>query len=308
MDMKPLCSPLRRAAHPQRMMAQALTVPLVIALLAGCDVPPLTPTPSITPIILRASATVNPRLPTQASVESQPDVLDFTPAALPLAPGSNATITPTPVPTEASFQMSFTAPDGLTLASTYYGAAVRPAPTVLLLHMYGGTKAAWGTFAVSLQQTGYNVVALDLRGHGDTGSAQDWSKARQDIVSVLRRLSTLPGVQRERISVVGASIGANLALNACAEFGACRSVVLLSPAADYLGITAEDALARYGSRPMLIVATRKDSPSSDDSMRLNGLATGDRRLILNAGQAHGTHMLTSAPDLGPTIIQWLNTH
>lgn len=296
-----MTSPLRHAVPLQRAMAKALTVPLTIALLAGCDVPPPTPTPSVTPPIIQASATVNPILPTQAPVESQPDVLDFT-------PNSSVTITPAPRPTEASFLMTFTAPDGLTLMGTYYGAAVRPAPTVLLLHMYGSNKEAWGRFAGSLQQTGYNVVAIDLRGHGETGGAQNWSMARQDVASVIGRLATLPGVQRERISVIGASIGANLALNACADVGNCRSVVLLSPAADYLGITAEAALARYGSRPLLIVASREDAPSSTDSVRLNGIATGDRRLILNAGQAHGTHMLTSAPDLGPTIIQWLNTH
>ena len=277
--------------------------------MTGCDPLEATPTPTATGFILPASPVVVPVLPTD---DTQSDNIDnnsggYTPAAVPTVAGGEATITPTPQPTQASLDMQFTAPDGLLIAAQYYSAAQRPAPTAILLHMVGSSKEAWSPLIPALQAAGYNVVAIDLRGHGATGGTVDWGKAQQDVISVYQQVSVLPNVIPARISLLGGNVGANLAVTACAELGSCRSVVLLSPSLDYFGVTTADPMATLAV-PALIVASRGDASSSEASARLNGLGSGERRLILNEGDVHGTNLLTSQPDLVATIIDWLKAH
>jgi pimeloyl-ACP methyl ester carboxylesterase len=278
-------------------------------IMAGCDDIEPTPTPTETAVIMPASATVMPIPPTEDEPAENAEISDagYTPAAVPTFVGVSVTITPTPQPTVPSLDMQFTAPDGLLIAGAYYPAAQRPAPAVILLHMYGSTKEAWMPIIPALQAAGYNVITIDLRGHGATGGTADWVKAQQDVLSVYQQVSVLPNVIPTRISLIGGNVGANLAITACAALESCRSIVLISPSLDYLGVTTTDAMTAL-TVPALLVASRADASSSEASARLNGLGSGERRLILNEGDAHGTNMLTSQPDLNNAIIQWLNTH
>jgi pimeloyl-ACP methyl ester carboxylesterase len=292
---------------------QAMALVTLLAVV-GCDTD-VPPEPTLTPtlVIVPASPTVAPVAPSIPTTEGgNVNQLDFTPRAPELSSGNPGelpvTVTPTPAPTESTLPVQFAAPDGLVIASTLYPAPSRPAPTVLLLHMAGSNRSAWNPLAQQLQATGFNVVAIDLRGHGDTGGTVDWPKAQQDIGAVLTRLNTLPGVDRQRISIVGANIGANLALNACAVTPNCKAAVLLSPALDYQGIKTAEAMARYGKRPILIVANRNDSPSSTDSTTLDKLAQGDHKLQLYDGSAHGTALLSAHADLLVLTVEWLATH
>ena len=285
----------------------------MILFVAACDTASLaTETPTDVPLtIIAPSATVAPIPPTVPTSEAG-NVADgnkFTPGALPVSGGnSNATITPTPAPTQPAIPMTIIGADGLAIAGTFYIAPQRPAPAVLLLHMQNGGKEAWQPFAAQLQKANFNVLAIDLRGHGDTGGQVDWQKAPADLSAVLAQLRTLPGVDATRISVIGASIGANLALGACATTNTCRSVVLISPALDYQGVKGADAMTRYGSHPALIIASREDKPSGTDSATLDKLAKGDHTLQLYPGAADGIELLSAQPTLGKLIIDWLTAH
>ena len=84
--------------------------------------------------------------------------------------------------------------------------------------------------------------------------------------------------------------------------------MLLSPALDYQGVKTADAIVRYGAHPVLIVASRDDSPSGADSPSLDKLAKGDHTLKIYDGSVHGTALFDSQPDLAKLIIQWLSAH
>jgi pimeloyl-ACP methyl ester carboxylesterase len=293
---------------------RSVTCPVILVVIAlalaigGCDVPSETDVPPTeTLVIIAASRTVAPVPPTIVTLQGA-NIGDenFTPGA-PLVNDANpaVTLTPTPAPTMAAIPLQFTADDGLIIAGTFVVAPTKPSPTVLLLHMPGGNRESWRAFASQLQAAGYNALAIDLRGHGETGGKVNWAKAPGDIKSVLERLATLPGVDPRRINVVGADGGANLALTACADFPNCRSVVMLSPAADFQGIKATDEMARYGRRPVLIVASKGDAPSGADSIALDKAAQGDHQLQLYEGKAHGTALLGAQTTLPALIVQWL---
>lgn len=211
----------------------------------------------------------------------------------------------TPQPTLAHFPLAIGAADGLLLQGSYYSAAQRPAPGILMLHQGGSDRHAWDALALQLQRAGYAVLAIDLRGYGATGGTPDWTRAPADVAAALSQLAELPGISPGRLAVVGAGIGANLGLNACADRAGCSAAVLLSPGLDYLGITTANAMPRMAQRPVLIVASENDDNNPADSVTLDGLAQGPHRLVIYPAAGHGTEMFSAQPDLIPLITEWL---
>jgi hypothetical protein len=61
--------------------------------------------------------------------------------------------------------------------------------------------------------------------------------------------------------MVGASIGANLALVAGAKNAGVAAVVALSPGDDFLGVAPAGALGRFASRPVYLIASQDDAYS-----------------------------------------------
>src|SRR5258707_4083418 len=66
--------------------------------------------------------------------------------------------------------VSFKTFDGVLLKGSFYKSAKGGnSPVVMLLHKFGGSRAAqsdWEKLAVRLQKKGYAVMAFDFRGHG----------------------------------------------------------------------------------------------------------------------------------------------
>jgi pimeloyl-ACP methyl ester carboxylesterase len=197
----------------------------------------------------------------------------------------------------------------LPIQTTLYtpdGAA--PLPGIILLHMLGSDRQVWEDIGLtnSLLEKGYAVLAVDMRGHGETGGAVDWQLAPEDLQLVWDNFTALDQIDAQHTAVVGASIGSNLALLTAANKPAVNTVILLSPGLDYRGVTTETPLEQYGDRPILIVASEEDSYSADSSRTLANLAQGISQLELYNGAGHGTRMFNAQPELTPLILTWLN--
>jgi pimeloyl-ACP methyl ester carboxylesterase len=102
---------------------------------------------------------------------------------------------------------------------------------VLLLHGGGQTRHAWEATANALAERGFNAVAVDLRGHGES----DWSpdgvyRGEQFLMD----LNTVVTSFAQRPIVVGASLGGMLALilEGVAHPGATAGIVLVDVAHD----------------------------------------------------------------------------
>ncbi len=116
---------------------------------------------------------------------------------------------------------------GLTLAADCYTAG-SDRPVVLLLHGGGQNRHAWATSARRLHAYGYNVVAYDTRGHGDSDwdpdGRYDVERLASDLIAVRERFAgdRLP-------AVVGASLGGMtiLATHLLAPPGLWAAVVLV---------------------------------------------------------------------------------
>ena len=95
--------------------------------------------------------------------------------------------------------------NGLTLTYTAFGHD--SSPRVIFAHGGGQTRYAWKGAARSLGQQGFNAIALDLRGHGDSDWAEDGDYTLEafgrDLVAIADQL----GVGRGKPHIVGASLG-----------------------------------------------------------------------------------------------------
>ncbi|MBE2223827.1 MAG: alpha/beta fold hydrolase [Anaerolineae bacterium] len=243
------------------------------------------------------------------------------PTATQPAPTEAPTIAPTPEPVETeepvilgeivSEDIVVEAADGLELAATFYAAdGLENAPAILLLHMLGSNRTIWETVGLvdELTAKGYAVLALDMRGHGETGNAQDWVLAEDDIQRVWHYFVDRPEVDAGRTAVIGASIGSNMALIAAANEPTMRTAILLSPGLVYRGVSTEDRMPDYGERPLLIVASEDDYYSEDSAHKLAETAVGETQVQIYEKAGHGTDMFEPQPDLTPLILDWLATH
>lgn len=90
-------------------------------------------------------------------------------------------------------------------------------PPVLLAHGAHDHGRMWDDFAPRLAALGFHAVAIDLRGHGDSGriaSGMMWTAATLDLCELARVLADEAGSPGEPIGVIGHSMGGGLALSA----------------------------------------------------------------------------------------------
>jgi pimeloyl-ACP methyl ester carboxylesterase len=102
--------------------------------------------------------------------------------------------------------------------------------TVVLLHGYGLSKESMAPWALALAQEGYRVITVDLRGHGESTGGQigfgkyEPADLRQMLDGLIAR-----GVCDERVSVLGVSYGAAMALHWAAADSRVRNVIAIAP-------------------------------------------------------------------------------
>ncbi|MBI3961488.1 MAG: hypothetical protein HY335_01965 [Deinococcus sp.] len=230
-------------------------------------------------------------------------------------------------------RIEFEAEDGVKLVGYYYPAAVEPAPVLVLMHWVGGSHCEWvyANLVQWLQNRGlpegmvanpacegvdarftlplaeypplpagrsFAVFAFDYRGHGESGNAmtgtgrilQGWL---EDSIAAVQTARTLPGVDPDRVATIGASIGADGAIDGCGE--GCLGALSLSPGS-YLGVAYEEAVTTLDreNKPAWCIVSRQDG----ESFPVCEAASGEHyRKIVYEQNEHG--MSFFRPDLVP---------
>ncbi len=205
--------------------------------------------------------------------------------------------------------LELTASDGMKLSGFFVKGGGEKGPAVVLLHMLGGDKENWEEILEQylLPQTSFSYLAIDLRGHGGSAvkgerrlspaslSESDFRDMLKDVEAAVKYLRGRDDVDGDRIAVVGASIGANLAVNYAARDTGIKGAALLSGALDYRGVTTAGAIADCGARPLFFAACREDAQAGADLDRMVNLAKGKKTVRVFAGNLHGTRMFGNVP-------------
>jgi len=150
---------------------------------------------------------------------------------------------------------TFTSSDGLPIATT-----ITPGePRVLFAHATGFCKETWGQVADLLPGTG--TLALDQRGHGDSGIADppfDWWDLGRDVLTVIDAAGW------GRPTGVGHSSGAaSLVMAELLAPGTFEALLLIEP------IIFPPPYARYETLPLAVAALRRRAsfPSRDAALQ-----------------------------------------
>ncbi len=104
------------------------------------------------------------------------------------------------------------------------------APTVALLHGWGGNAETLLPLAGPLHQAGFAVLLFDARCHGrsDEDSFASLPRFAEDLEHALDWLRQQPEVDRQRLAVVGHSVGAGAALFAASRRDDIATVVSIA--------------------------------------------------------------------------------
>jgi dienelactone hydrolase len=236
---------------------------------------------------------------------------------------SPAAVTPAPEKTADTPQtVTVDSPDGVKLVGSFYEAGKPMTPALLLLHQWQSDRHSYDEFAKKMQRAGFNVLAIDGRGLGEStkkadGSTVSAGRMNTDVIAMIDDvgaafdfLAKNKMVDPKRIGIVGASYGSSLALIYAANKPEVGAVALLSPGLDYFGnMQMKPAMKKYGKRPVYMVAADDDSESAAAIKELppvEAIPQQIKKTYVTGG--HGTALLKSQPGLADELQVFFAEH
>lgn len=127
----------------------------------------------------------------------------------------------------------------LELAATLYlpaPPARMPAPALIVGHGAGSRRARHDAFCREACRQGFAVLALDFRGHGDSGGEAD-GPLEQDVLAAASFLRAHPAVDADQLCYRGSSMGGFYGLKAAPQAG-FAAMALLCPASEAVVLDA----------------------------------------------------------------------
>jgi alpha-beta hydrolase superfamily lysophospholipase len=209
--------------------------------------------------------------------------------------------------------------DGEVIHGDYYAckATETAVPMVILLHMYRSDRTAFAPLIEPLHEAGFAVLALDLRGHGE--SAREKTRARvmaaetavfeemyEDVRAAYDWLVKQEDIDRSRFALVGASIGCSIALDYAVEDRSVDVIVCLSPGTGYLGLDSKADMRNLKGRKIWLLGAR-NAKEEQAIETLKALGAGVEAELV-AGDHHGTHMFGQVPEIEKRIADYLKKH
>lgn len=204
-------------------------------------------------------------------------------------------------------EIILTTSDEINLTAGYYDANAGD-HAVLLLHMLGKDRHTYDLLLPTIMQNSYSVLALDFRGHGNSGldyttfTETDWQNL---ILDVQAGVDFLENKGYKQITVIGASIGANAALKQAVQDERIDNLIFISAGEDYHGLNALD-YAQFYSKPILVIASMDDKDAAVAATKIyNAVSTDSKELKMYQTGGHGTDLLTAQEGLSAVIGTWL---
>ncbi len=189
----------------------------------------------------------------------------------------------------------------------------------LLLHMMPATKESYGPLQEALAARGVSSLAIDFRGHGGSRRTKDGRtldyqtfthpehQAKiKDIEAAVAFLERAYGATTTRLVLVGASIGANLAIQYGAAHAEVPGIVALSPGLNYRDVATMPLIQSLTRDRHVYLASSSDDEISGpavEKLAERSLARTDVKRFADAG--HGTRMFEAYPDFLEEIADWI---
>ncbi len=203
-----------------------------------------------------------------------------------------------------AIDVSIPTPDGLRLHGWLYmpvgwKAGDPPVPAVLHVHGNGGAIGYHAKYTAWLARRGFAVLVFDYRGYGASDEPKEMLSRDALLVdtrAAFEFLASREGIDRDRLAVVGQSLGGAFALALAASDPRVKAVVTLAAFAGWReiaqahagwigyaaikpGLDGVELVKQLGEKPLLIVHGAEDRivPISQGRM-LYASAKGDPRV------------------------------
>lgn len=192
--------------------------------------------------------------------------------------------------------------------------------TVVLLHSLGYSSEDWGNLITDLNNAGYAVLAVDLRGHGKSiydvnlkkkpwiyFTAKTYQKLPNDVISILNETKKqVKLVSLDNMAIIGADIGANTAILAADQLKKKpKTLVLISPTTSFKGLYTPIAMADMGYIPVLAMVSEKDKYCMQEEIKLAKFSQGGFYAQNYPKGGMGMLMLKVNPSMSQDIVKWI---
>lgn len=193
-------------------------------------------------------------------------------------------------------------------------------PTVTLLHSLGYSSEDWGDLITNLNNAGYAVIAIDLRGHGKSCldasfhnktwayfTPKTYLKFPGDVIAVLNAVQKQSKlVSLDNMAIVGADIGANTAVLVAKQLPKKpKTLVLISPTTSFKGLYIPIAIAEMGYIPILSMVSQKDRYCLQEQQSLSKFSQGGFYAQNYPNGGMGMMMLKVNPTMSVDITKWI---
>ncbi len=183
--------------------------------------------------------------------------------------------------------------DGWNIKGDYYESPATRA--VILLPMLNHDRSSYAPLIPYLKGM-FQIIAVDLRGHGKSTNKGMWQKFMDTEFQLMGQdvdaaVAFLKQKNVTEFYIIGASIGANTALNYGSKHAEVRKVLLLSPGLQYRGISVE-APAKEMKKPTLIIVSKGDEYSLGSCQQIYKFLKGEKELKTYDGNDHGTNLFS----------------
>ncbi|OHA09789.1 MAG: hypothetical protein A3H69_00375 [Candidatus Sungbacteria bacterium RIFCSPLOWO2_02_FULL_47_9] len=206
--------------------------------------------------------------------------------------------------------------DGVKIVGDFYRTPQSATTGIIYLHMMPSARQSYVKLAENLQQAGYPGIAIDLRGHGESEGGPNGYKSFKDeehqksVADVRGAGEFLASKGVKTLYIIGASIGANLALEYLAEAPEAKAATLISPGLDYRGVKTEPFLKTVSSgKAVYLIAADDDAYSAGTVRKLfDEIPRGVSRNMTSYREGgHGTALFQSQPELVGEIERWVQS-
>ena len=223
-----------------------------------------------------------------------------------------------------------TSENGIKNSVSFYPSDLPNSPAVMILPGRGNTPENYTNLARKMSKSGINVILVRYNTLGqpkwnqyvnqERGGTED--AVKNEVTTALNFLNSQQTVDRDRIGILGGSMGTWVGFVTMAKYKNLKSLAMLSPicapgTAVGKGYTFEtypgtkELADAFGDRNLLLIGSKNDRSSSEfptaveNSEYLSSImANAKIEKKYYPGKAHAYFMLSSHIDLSETIVQW----
>ena len=196
--------------------------------------------------------------------------------------------------------------------------------TVILLHSLGYNSQWWGDLPKELLSRGYAVLAIDLRGHGNSiynsrFAKLSWKNLKNsgyakyptDIIAVIDEIKKENTAKQffNNWALVGADIGASAGIIAADKMKSYPEVVvMISPVVETKGVYIPVSVAHLETSDFLAILGTDDTNSADAAGYLSKFAQNQFVTFTSNSKTTGMMMIKNDPGLANFIAEWVSEY